>query len=61
MQSFEAYLRDVRILIVDDETGNINLLRNVLTRYGFRNFESTTDPRDTLGLWGTDPRGYGSA
>lgn len=50
MQSFEAYLRDVRILIVDDETGNINLLRNVLARYGFRNFQSTTDPRDTLGL-----------
>jgi signal transduction histidine kinase len=48
MQTFEAYLKDARLLIIDDEPQNINLLQSVLTRFGFRHFESTTEPRETL-------------
>src|SRR5258705_13722690 len=37
-----------RLLIVDDNVGNICLLQNILNRFGFRHIESTTDPRETF-------------
>jgi putative two-component system response regulator len=37
--------RAARILIVDDEHANIDILRRVLARAGFTNVESTTDSR----------------
>ena len=47
---FEDFLKTARILIVDDQVGNICLLQNVLTRMGFTALESTTDPRETVRL-----------
>jgi putative two-component system response regulator len=40
-----------RILIVDDEDGNIDLLRRVLAREGFSHVESTTDAREAASLY----------
>ena len=37
-----------RLLIVDDNVGNICLLQNILNRFGFRHIESTTDSRETF-------------
>lgn len=39
-----------RILIVDDQTDNVQLLEKMLTQEGFANVISTTDPRRTLEL-----------
>jgi putative two-component system response regulator len=36
---------DARILIIDDEPANLQLLRRILEPVGFRNLETTTDPR----------------
>lgn len=38
-------LHDARILIVDDQPENVTLLRRVLSKAGFRQVESTSDPR----------------
>ncbi|MFZ6845270.1 response regulator [Undibacterium sp. RuTC16W] len=40
----------MRILIVDDEIDNVQLLEKILTREGFNNIVSTTDPTRTLDL-----------
>ena len=40
-----AALRNARILIVDDEIHNVDVLRRVLEREGFTRIESTTDSR----------------
>ena len=48
--SGEDYLES-QILIVDDEPANIRLLERVLQREGFRNIESTTEPRQFLALY----------
>ena len=37
--------RNARILIVDDENDNVEILRRVLTKAGFVHIESTTDSR----------------
>ena len=43
--------RKARILIVDDEEHNIEILRRILTRAGFTRIESTTDSRDAKRLY----------
>jgi len=43
--------RNARILIVDDEQGNVDILRRILTRAGFCRVESTTDSREAAGLY----------
>ncbi len=40
-----------RILIIDDEEPNVLLLERVLSRAGFVNFLSTTDPREAAALF----------
>src|SRR5262245_61743444 len=43
--------RQARILIVDDEPANVDLLRRVLDRAGFSRIESTSDPRRASGMF----------
>jgi putative two-component system response regulator len=43
--------KHARILIVDDEPANVDLLRRVLERAGFTRIESTNDPRETAPLY----------
>ena len=43
--------RMARILIVDDEQANVDLLRRLLTREGFAHIESTTDSREAPTLY----------
>jgi putative two-component system response regulator len=43
--------RHARILIVDDEPGNVELLRRVLERAGFHKLDTTNDPRDAVPLY----------
>ena len=40
-----------RILIVDDNPVNVNLLEQILTINGYRNFDSTCDPTEVLELY----------
>src|SRR3954469_22646660 len=40
-----AAFRNARILVVDDEQGNIDILCRILSRAGFTRVEATTDPR----------------
>jgi putative two-component system response regulator len=43
--------KQARILIVDDEPANVDLLRRLLGRSGFTNIESTNDPREAAHLF----------
>jgi putative nucleotidyltransferase with HDIG domain len=43
--------RRARILIVDDEDANVELLRRLLSREGFSRIESTTDSREAASLY----------
>jgi len=43
--------RNARILIVDDEPANVDLLRRLLERAGFSRIESTNDSRQALDLY----------
>jgi putative two-component system response regulator len=43
--------RQARILIVDDESANVELLKRVLDRAGFARVESTCDPREAADLF----------
>ena len=43
--------KHARILIVDDEPGNVELLRRVLERAGFRKLDTTNDPREAAALY----------
>jgi putative two-component system response regulator len=43
--------RNARILIVDDEPVNVDLLRRLLERAGFSRIESTNDSREALDLY----------
>jgi putative two-component system response regulator len=43
--------RNARILIVDDEAANIEILQRILTRAGFTRVESTTDSREASALY----------
>lgn len=42
---------DARLLIIDDEEGNVEILRRILTRAGFSRIETTTDPRKAADLY----------
>ena len=46
-----ASFRTARILIVDDEDANVEMLRSILTRAGFSKIESTTDSREAAALY----------
>jgi putative two-component system response regulator len=46
-----AAFRNARILVADDEDGNVDILRRILTRAGFLRVESTTDPRNVAQLY----------
>ena len=43
--------KNARILLVDDEPANIDLLRRLLVRSGFTRIESTSDSRDVADLY----------
>ncbi len=43
--------RNARILIIDDEKDNVEILRRVLARAGFEHIESTTDSRQAKSLY----------
>ena len=43
--------RNARILIVDDEPDNVEVLRRILTRGGFTRIESTSDSREAASLY----------
>ena len=43
--------RNARILVVDDESANIDALRRILVRAGFTRIESTTDSREASSLY----------
>src|ERR1700675_3594327 len=44
-------LQEARILIVDDEQGNVDLLKRVLALGGYEHVWGTTDPREFQGLF----------
>lgn len=46
---------DARILIVDDEAANIELLRHILEPVGYRRVEGTTDPRRGIEICEASP------
>jgi putative two-component system response regulator len=43
--------RNARILIVDDEAANVDVLRRLLERSGFTRVETTNDPREAATLY----------
>ena len=43
--------RNARILIVDDEAANIEILQRILSRGGFGRIETTTDSREAASLY----------
>jgi putative two-component system response regulator len=43
--------RNARILIVDDEPGNVEILQRILTRAGFTRLVTSTDSRETVDLY----------
>jgi putative two-component system response regulator len=43
--------RNARILIVDDEEANLEVLRRILTQAGFMRLESTSDSREAAALY----------
>jgi putative two-component system response regulator len=43
--------RDVRILVIDDEEMNIEMVRRILEPEGYGRFVTTTDPRKALDLY----------
>jgi putative two-component system response regulator len=46
-----AAFRNARLLIVDDEEANIEILRRILERAGFSRIETTTDSREAAALY----------
>lgn len=44
-------LHSAKILIVDDEPGNIFLLEKMLRNWGYQNLTTTTDSREAFDLW----------
>ena len=43
--------KHARIMIVDDEPGNVSLLKRLLERAGFHKLDSTNDPREAVALY----------
>src|SRR5215213_5159319 len=48
---YDDQIKNARILIVDDQLGNVKLLESMLDRVGFTQLRSTTDARETLPLF----------
>lgn len=48
---FDDDYLESKILIVDDEPANVRLLERILQREGFKDVESTNDPRQFLALY----------
>jgi putative two-component system response regulator len=46
-----AAFKHARILVVDDEAANVEILRRILSRAGFTHVEATTDPRLVTDLY----------
>jgi two-component system sensor histidine kinase/response regulator len=46
----DSTLKDANILIVDDQIANLDVLEGLLEMQGYRNFKSTTDPREVAGF-----------
>jgi signal transduction histidine kinase len=46
--TYELQVRNSRILVVDDLIANVTLLENVLSRLGYKQIKSLTDPRQAL-------------
>ncbi|MBT5376623.1 MAG: hypothetical protein HOL15_07405 [Nitrospinaceae bacterium] len=44
----DVEIKNARILIVDDELKNVDLLEKTLFRNGYQNLKSTSDPREVL-------------
>ena len=51
MAAVDMHQRNTRILIVDDQDANINLLERLLQQAGYKNLITTTDPRQALPLF----------
>ncbi len=51
MEFIDTEIKNARILIVDDEPGNIELLRQVLDQSGYPNIKTTSDPREVLSIY----------
>ena len=51
--SRDAKFTDAKILIVDDEQGNIHVLERMLNSVGYQNITSTTDSRSTPEIYET--------
>jgi putative two-component system response regulator len=47
----DAAFRHARILVIDDEKNNVEILCRILEREGFDRIESTTDPREAVTLY----------
>lgn len=47
----KAKLQAARILVIDDEVANLDIIQRMLTRGIYRNITATTDPRDAVGLY----------
>jgi CheY-like chemotaxis protein len=47
----DEVLQASKILLVDDEADNVQLLENILKHWGYTNLTSTTDSRDALELF----------
>ena len=45
------FFKNARILIVDDESANVELLRRLLERAGFQRIETTSDSREAAALY----------
>jgi PAS domain S-box-containing protein len=48
----DAELRQAKILVIDDEPGVVQVLRQILEQDGYRAIESTTDPLEAIRLFG---------
>jgi len=47
----DTHIKNARILIVDDEPKNVELLNQALKHEGYKNIESITDPREVLSIY----------
>ena len=47
----DVEIKSGKILIVDDELKNVELLEKALFRNGYQNVKSTTDPREVLSIY----------
>ncbi len=51
----DTELNDARIIIVDDNPANVELLEHILEHAGYSNIRSTTDPRTVFDMCAAEP------